>query len=86
MVLQPQESRAQATNCKEFYFDGLIPREQRSRILIENGKACVHDGRLLQSIALFSELIGLDSQNSTAYFNRGMPTCRSGNLIGELPI
>jgi hypothetical protein len=68
IVLLPQGLRAQASNCKEFYFDGSVPKDQRARILTENGEACVRDGKPLQSIALFSELIGLDSQNANGLF------------------
>ncbi len=33
-------------------------------MLAEDGRACVREGKPVQSIALFSELIGLNPQNA----------------------
>jgi TPR repeat len=71
VVLLPQALRAQATGCQDFYPDRSVSSEERARTLAENGRACVREGKPEQSIALFSELIGLNPQNATAYLNRG---------------
>jgi Flp pilus assembly protein TadD len=78
VVFLPQVLRAQGTSCKDSYVERPLPNEERARVLTENGEACLRKGKALQSIALFSELIGLDPENALAYFYRGNAYLRVG--------
>ena len=78
--LVPTTLLAQSPGCRDPYTDNSIGGEQRAKLLLENGAACVREGKPLQSIALFSELIGLDPQNDAAYLNRGNVYLQVGQM------
>src|SRR6476646_643644 len=71
---------AQDTRCRDPYLDNSIADDQRAEMLLDSAGACVREGRSLQSIALFSELIGLAPQNPTAYLNRGSSYLQIGQF------
>ena len=78
--LVPATVLAQAPGCRDPYPDNSIGSERRAQLLLENAGACVREGKPLQSIALFSELIGLDPHNAGAYLNRGNAYLQVGQL------
>ena len=49
-------------------------------MLLQRAMACVREGKPIQSIALFSELIGIQPENLDAYLNRGSAYMQVGNL------
>ena len=53
------------------FFDDSAPKQQRADMLQQRAIACVREGKPIQSIALFSELIGIQPENMDAYLNRG---------------
>ncbi len=63
---------AENLECGSFpLLDDAIPQEQRAERLLKRATTCVQEGRPLEAINLFSELIGLQPDNETAYLNRG---------------
>jgi len=71
---------AQDTRCRDPYLDNSIADDQRAEMLLDSAGACVREGRSLQSIALFRELIGLATQDPTAYLNRGSSYLQIGQF------
>ena len=53
------------------FWDDTVPKEQRADLLQRRALACVREGKPVKSIALFSELIGMQPDNLDAYLNRG---------------
>jgi tetratricopeptide (TPR) repeat protein len=65
-------SAAQQFECGNFPLLGdSLPEAERSKQLQKRAFACVQSGRPLEAIALFSELIGQQPENVSAYLNRG---------------
>jgi tetratricopeptide (TPR) repeat protein len=62
------------------FFDDSVPKEQRADMLLQRAMACVREGKPIQSIALFSELIGIQPENMDAYLNRGSAYIQSGQF------
>jgi tetratricopeptide (TPR) repeat protein len=62
------------------FFDDSVPKEQRAEMLLRRAMACVREGKPIQSIALFSELIGLQPESMDAYLNRGSAYIQSGQF------
>ena len=53
------------------FFGDTVPKEQRVDLLRRRALSCVREGKPVKSIALFSELIGMQPDNLDAYLNRG---------------
>ena len=68
----PTAAAARPFECGNFPLLGdSLPEAERSKQLQERAFACVQSGRPLEAIALFSELIGQQPENVSAYLNRG---------------
>ena len=81
LTLLPGQSPAQALKCGSFpLLDDSLPEEQRSELLMKRGAICARERKPLQSIAVFSELIGLQPENMLAYLNRGSAYLQSGQF------
>lgn len=81
IVVVPFVARAQTSNCVELpLLEDSMPAEQRADLLQKRAMACVREGKLPQSIALFSELIGLQPSNTTAYLSRGSAYLQTGQF------
>ena len=62
----PLHVSAEMYRCGQFpLLNDSIPKEQRAEMLLDRALACVREGKPSQSIALFSELIGLQPTIST---------------------
>src|SRR5262245_66433587 len=48
-----------------------LTKEEKVDALLKRAAACIHEGKLYQTIAILSELIGLDPNNMEGYLNRG---------------
>lgn len=72
IIVVPFVARAQTSKCVGLppLYDAM-PAEQRADVLQKRAVACVREGKVQQSIALFSELIGLQPSNTSAYLNPG---------------
>lgn len=66
-------------NSSPFY-DESVPDKQRADVLRQRAMACVREGKPIQSIALFSELIGIQPESSDAYLNRGSAYIQTGQF------
>jgi tetratricopeptide (TPR) repeat protein len=72
---------AETFGCGQFpLLDDSFPEDQRAQILLKRALTCVKEGKPHQSIALFSELIGLQPGNVDAYLNRGSAYIQSGQF------
>lgn len=77
----PAQAPAESFGCGSFpLLDDTVPKEQRAERLLKRAIACVQGGKPQESIALFSELIGLDPDNETAYLNRGNAYLQTGQF------
>jgi tetratricopeptide (TPR) repeat protein len=57
--------------CDGALVDSSLPDTERVEKLANRAFACLKAGKPIQSIALFSELIGVDPNHAQAYLNRG---------------
>ena len=74
-------AHAEKYGCGQFpLLNDSIPQERRAEMLLKRALACVREGKPTQSIALFSELIGLQPDNADAYLNRGSAYIQSGQF------
>src|SRR5262245_7135305 len=48
-----------------------LSKEEKVDALLKRATGCIHEGKLNQTIAILSELIGLDPNNMDGYQNRG---------------
>ena len=81
IIVLPMAAPAQSIKCGNFLLlDDTVSKEQRARTLLDRGATCVREGKPLQLIAIFSELIGLQSNNTIAYLNRGNAYLQSGQF------
>src|SRR5262245_37104414 len=48
-----------------------LSKEEKVDALLKRATGCIHEGKLNQTIAILSELIGLDPNNMDGYLNRG---------------
>ena len=71
--LTSSASFAEAVRCGSFPLpdDDNATKEQRIMKLQARGIACIREGKVMQSITTYSEIIGLDPGNTDAYLNRG---------------
>jgi tetratricopeptide (TPR) repeat protein len=80
-IALPSPVSAEAFKCGSFpLLDDTISKEERADRLLKHAIACVQEGKPQESIALFSELIGLDPDNETAYLNRGNAYIQTGQF------
>ena len=66
--------------CDGAPVDASLADRERAERLAKRAFACVRERKALQSIALFSELIGVDPDNAHAYLNRGSTYIQAGQL------
>ncbi len=77
----PAQAAAENFRCGSFpLLDDTISKEERADRLLRRAIACVQEGKPMESIAVFSELIGLDPDNETAYLNRGNAYIQTGQF------
>jgi len=73
-----------AAPCDGAPVDSSLPSGQRADQLAKRAFACLKERKPLQSIALFSELIGIEPNNAQAYLNRGSTYVGMGQLDAGL--
>ena len=77
----PGHTAPENFRCGSFpLLDDAMPKEARADRLLKRAIACVQEGRPQESISIFSELIGLDPNNATAYLNRGNAYLQTGQF------
>jgi hypothetical protein len=77
----PSAVFAESDSCGTSPFlDDSMSKEQRVDVLLNRARACVREGKPIQSIALFSELIGVQPENLDAYLNRGSAYMQTGQF------
>lgn len=64
--------------------DSSLPDRTRAEKLANRAFACLKEVKPLQSIALFSEFIGIQPDNAQAYLNRGSTYVRMGQFDAGL--
>ena len=80
LAVVPVQSFA-AQKCGSFPLpDEGASKEERIRALFQRGADCIRQGKPNQTIATFSEVIGLDPENVDAYSNRGSAYIQSGQF------
>ena len=71
-VALPTAANARSFECGNFPLLGdAVPESERAEQLQKRAFKCVQSGRPLEAIVLFSELIGQQPENVSAYLNRG---------------
>lgn len=81
LVVRPSISYSTGSVCGAMpSFDETATKDERIKSLLERAMACVRERKPVQSIALFSEIIGLDPDNALAYMNRGSAYLQSGQF------
>lgn len=81
LLALPSHALAESFTCGSFpLLDNTIPKEERADRLLKRAVACVQEGKPMESISLFSELIGLDPNNEAAYLNRGNAYLQTGQF------
>jgi tetratricopeptide (TPR) repeat protein len=55
-------------------------KEEQLNQLLQRAIACVREGKPALSIEIFSEMIGIDPDNDTAYLNRGNAYLQTGQI------
>ena len=77
----PGYTAPESFRCGSFpLLDDAMRKEERAHRLLKRAIACVQEGRPQESISIFSELIGLDPNNATAYLNRGNAYLQTGQF------
>lgn len=79
----PQASAAPPP-CDGVPVDVSLAIEARAEQLALRAFSCVREGKTVQAIALFSELIGIDRNNAEAYLNRGSTYVRARQIDAGL--
>src|SRR5688500_6717531 len=81
IIVLPIAAAAPSTQCGSSpLLHDTVSKELRARTLLDRGAACVREGKPLQSISIFSELIGLQPNNTVAYLNRGNAYLQTGQF------
>lgn len=81
IMTSPGTVLAQSPRCESSpLLDDTMSKEERAKALMERGGICVREGKPLESIAVFSELIGLRPNDTIAYLNRGNAYLQSGQF------
>lgn len=70
--------------CDDTPVDSSLTATERAEQLAGRAFACLKEGKPLQSIAQFSEIIGIQPDNAQAYLNRGSTFVRMGRLDAGL--
>ena len=76
----PLPTLAASPPCDSLPVDSSLPDAMRAEQLGNRALSCLKQDKPLQSIALFSELIGVVPNNAQAYLNRGNLFVRMGQL------
>ena len=79
----PQASAAPPP-CNGAPVDASLTTDARAEQLTLRAFSCVREGKTVQAIALFSELIGIDRNNGEAYLNRGSTYVRAHQIDAGL--
>ena len=80
-LMMSSDVSAAAEGCGSSpFFGDSVPKEQRVEMLLQRARACVLEGKPIQLIALFSELIGIQPENMDAYLNRGNAYIQTGQF------
>ena len=71
-VALPTAANARSFECGNFPLLGdAVPEAERAEQLQKRAFKCAQSGRPLEAVVLFSELIGQQPENVSAYLNRG---------------
>ncbi len=76
----PLPTLAASPPCDSLPANSSLPDAKRAEQLGNRALSCLKQDKLLQSIALFSELIGVAPNSAKAYLNRGNLFVRMGQL------
>lgn len=74
----------QTSSCDTAPVDASLPPDERTKRLSDRALACAKSGKALQTIALFSEIIGIEPGNADAYLNRGSTYLQAGQAEAGL--
>jgi tetratricopeptide (TPR) repeat protein len=76
----PLPALAGQPQCDGRPVDSSLPASARAEQVTKRAFACLKASKPIQSIALFSELIGIQPDNAQAYLNRGSTFVRVGQF------
>ena len=81
-TLRREETRPASAFCRPQAGeeDVRVAKLERTLALMQTAFACVRDGKPLQALAVFSEIIGQDPRNDQAFLNRGTLYVKLGLL------
>lgn len=84
LLLTALPTHAAQPQCEGPPVDSSLPDKTRAEQLANRAFACIKEVKPLQSIALFSEFIGIQPDNAQAYLNRGSTYVRMGQFDAGL--
>ncbi|HZJ12529.1 MAG TPA: tetratricopeptide repeat protein [Methyloceanibacter sp.] len=84
LLLMALPTHAAQPHCDGPPVDSSLPDKARAEKLANRAFACLKEAKPLQSIALFSEFIGVQPDNAQAHLNRGSTYVRMGQLDAGL--